>query len=307
MANSAAKTGTIDYKPPGLVRQIVKGRAGYFFLLPHFLFFAVFFLVPFFQGLYGSFFKYTLFELEFWGLQGYGKLLKDRFFWIALRNSGIYTLGIVPLWLFKALLISVLLFPFSSKVQTTYKAMFYLPHVMSLVIISMIWLWIYNPQYGLLNALLKMVGLRGQVWLGNKYLAMPSMIFMQFVMGGGTTIVLISAALAGIPPSYIEVARIEGANPVQVFFKIMLPLIKPIILYLVVIGTISSFQVFTQIYILTKGGPEFATVTMVYQIYERAFLTFDYGVALSQSVLLMLLLIVLAIVQFKWLGGGVEY
>ena len=178
---------------------------------------------------------------------------------------------------------------------------------MSLVIISCIWLWIYNPQYGLLNALLKMVGLHGQVWLGNKYLAMPSIIFMQFVMGGGTTIVLISAALASIPPSYIEVARIEGANPVQVFFKIMLPLIKPIILYLVVIGTIGSFQVFTQIYILTKGGPEFSTVTMVYQIYERAFLTFDYGVALSQSVLLMLLLIVLAIVQFKWLGGGVEY
>jgi multiple sugar transport system permease protein len=152
-----------------------------------------------------------------------------------------------------------------------------------------------------------MAGLSGRVWLGNKYLALPSIIFMQFVMGGGTTIVLVSAALAGIPPSYIEVARIEGASPVQVFFRIMLPLIKPVILYLVVVGTINSFQVFGQIYVLTKGGPEFSTTTMVYQIYERAFMDFDFGLALSQSVVMILILVVLAMFQFRWLGGGVEY
>ncbi len=276
-------------------------------MIPHFLFFAVFVLYPFVRGIYTSFFNYTIMEFNFWGLDGYFKIFKDRLFWIALRNSAYYTLGIVPLWLFKALIISVMLFPFAARVQTFFKAVFYLPHVVSVVIISMIWLWIYNPQYGLLNALLKMVGLPAQVWLGNKALAMPSVIFMQFVMGGGTTIVLISAALAGIPPSYIEVARIEGANPVQVFFKILLPLIKPIILYLVVMGTINSFQVFGQIYVLTQGGPEFATETMVYQIYTRAFQHFDLGLALSQSVIMMLILMVFALIQFKWLGGGVEY
>ncbi len=267
MSEMATKSGTVTLPTPSLIQRIIRGRAGYLFLLPHFAFFAVFFLVPFFQGLYYSFFKYTLLNYEFWGFNGYAKLFKDRLFWMALRNSAYYTLGIVPLWLFKALIISVMLFPFAAKIQTFFKALFYLPHVASVIIISMIWLWIYEPQYGLLNAILKIVGLPGQVWLGNKLLAMPSIIFMQLVMGGGTTIVLVSAALAGIPPSYIEVARIEGANPVQVFFMIMLPLIKPVLLYLVVVGTINSFQVFGQIYVLTSGGPEFSTTTMVYKIY----------------------------------------
>jgi multiple sugar transport system permease protein len=297
----------VGYKSPRLISRIIKGRAGYLFILPHFTFFAIFVLYPFFKGIYSSFFNYTILEFNFWGLKGYGKILHDRLFWVALRNSAYYTLGIVPLWLFKALIISVMLFPFAARVQTFFKAVFYLPHVVSVVIISMIWLWIYNPQFGLLNSIMRMAGLPTKVWLGNKLLAMPSIIFMQFVMGGGTTIVLISAALAGIPDSYIEVARIEGANPAQVFFKILLPLIKPIILYLVVIGTINSFQVFGQIYILTKGGPEFATETMVYQIYTRAFQDYDFGLALSQSVIMMLLLMLLAVFQFRWLGGEVEY
>jgi multiple sugar transport system permease protein len=307
MAEPAVAVGRRRLGPDGLLRRMVKGRAGYFFLAPHFILFAVFFLVPFVQGLYFSFFRYNLGTFTFWGLQGYLRLLRERLFWVALRNTAYYTLAIVPLWLLKALVISVMLFPFSSKVQTFYKALFYLPHVASTVIISLIWLWIYNPQFGLLNAGMRALGLSDQVWLGNKLLAMPSVIFMQFVMGGGTTIVLLSAALAGLPNEYIEVARIEGANPVQVFFRIMLPLIRPVILYLVVIGTINSFQVFDQVYVLTKGGPEFSTVTMVYQIYERAFVTFDFGVALSESVVLMLILMVFAVIQFRFLGGGVEY
>jgi len=291
----------------GLLERMAKEKAAYLFVIPHFLVFAVFFLAPVIWGIYYSLFNYTLFDFDFWGLKGYLRLLKDKYFWIALRNTAYYTVSIVPLWLFKALIISVILFPFSTKIQTLYKAMFYLPQVSSVVILSMIWLWIYEPQFGLLNSLMKMIGLPQQIWLGNKHLAMPSIIFMQFLMRGGSTIVLISAALAGIPPSFIEVARIEGANPVQVFFKILLPSIKPVLLYLVVMGTINSFQVFTQIYVLTRGGPEFSTVTMVYQIYNRAFIQFDLGSALAQSVLMMVVLVILAIVQFKWLGGEVEY
>ena len=307
MAETVTTQGLTGIRKRSFLRRVADGRAGYLFLLPHFLFFAVFFLIPFFQGVYYSFFKYTLLNFEFWGLKGYLKLFRDRLFWVALRNTAYYTAGIVPLWLLKALVISVMLFPFVARVQTFFKALYYLPHVASVVIISMIWLWIYQPQYGLLNGMLKMLGLPGQIWLGNKLLAMPSIIFMQVVMGGGTTIVLVSAALAGIPPSYIEVARIEGANPVQVFFRIMLPLIKPVLLYLVVVGTINSFQVFGQVYVLTQGGPEFSTTVMVYQIYRRAFITFDFGIALSQSVVMMLILMGLALLQFRWLGGGVEY
>jgi multiple sugar transport system permease protein len=293
--------------PARLWKQVRKEKAGYLFILPHFVFFTVFFLAPVIWGLYYSLFNYTLFDFSFWGLKGYFKLLGDRYFWIALRNTAYYTAGVVPLWLIKALIISVLLFPFATRTQTVYKSLFYLPHVSSLVIVSMIWLWLYEPQFGLFNYLLKMLHLPPQVWLGNRRLAMPSIIFMQVVMGGGSTIVLVSAALASIPPSFIEVARIEGASPVQVFFRILLPSIKPIILYLVVMGTIRSFQAFTQIYVLTRGGPEFSTTTMVFQIYRRAFIEFDIGLSLAQSVLMMGILVVMAVIQFKWLGGEVEY
>jgi multiple sugar transport system permease protein len=295
------------YVPARLWKQVRKEKSGYLFILPHFVFFTVFFLAPVIWGLYYSLFNYTLFDFSFWGLKGYFKLLGDRYFWIALRNTAYYTAGVVPLWLIKALIISVLLFPFATRTQTVYKSLFYLPHVSSLVIVSMIWLWLYEPQFGLFNYLLKMLHLPPQVWLGNRRLAMPSIIFMQVVMGGGSTIVLVSAALASIPPSFIEVARIEGASPVQVFFRILLPSIKPIILYLVVMGTIRSFQAFTQIYVLTRGGPEFSTTTMVFQIYRRAFIEFDIGLSLAQSVLMMGILVVMAVIQFKWLGGEVEY
>ena len=106
------------HRSDGLLRQIAKGRAGYLFLAPHFLFFAVFFLVPFLQGLYLSFFRYSLGSFQFWGLKGYAGLFRDRLFWVALGNTAYYTLAIVPLWLLKALIISVLLFPFSARVQT---------------------------------------------------------------------------------------------------------------------------------------------------------------------------------------------
>ena len=276
--------------------RIKKDRWTYIFLLPSFIFFGTFFLFPVVWSIFLSFMDYQVWGSRFVGLENYQDILSDRIFWISLRNNLLYALGVVPLWLGKALIISALIFPFRKSIQTFFKAVFYLPHITSSVIISMIWLWIYNPPFGLLNYILSLFGKPGIAWLGNTKTALLAIIAQTVIMGGGSSIVLISAAMNGIPTHLYEAAELDGASKLVTWFRITLPLLRPTILYLVVMGTISSFQVFTQVYTMTKGGPQFATTTIVYLIFEKAFQNFKFAIIFC-----------FAIVQFKWLGEEIEY
>jgi len=130
---------------------------------------------------------------------------------------------------------------------------------------------------------------------------------MQVIMGGGSTIVLLSAAMSSIPEYYFEAAKLEGANSWNIFYRITLPLLKPAILYVLVMGTVANFQTFSNIYIMTQGGPEFSTITVAYLVYETAFKNYNLGLASSISVVMFLILSGLAIIQFRWLGKNVEY
>ncbi len=294
-------------KLQGLAKEVVKQRWGYYFILPSFVLYAIFFLFPVLWSMVLSFLDYGWWGTTFVGLDNYRSVFSDRIFWIGLRNTVYYTLGVVPLWLAKAVIIAALIFPFRKGIQTFFKAAFYLPHVTSSVIISMIWLWIYNPPFGLLNYLMKAMGFEPVTWLGNTSTAMPAMIFMTVVMGGGSSIVLISAAMNGIPSYLYEAAEIDGASSMRLFWKITLPLLRPTLLYLTVMGTINSFQVFTNIYLMTQGGPQFATTTIVYQIYELAFSRFQFGRASAMAMVLFAITFAFALIQFKWLGHEVEY
>lgn len=287
--------------------RIKKDRWAYIFLLPSFIFFGTFFLFPVVWSIVLSFLDYRVWGASFAGLDNYKEILTDRIFWISLRNNFFYALGVVPLWLGKALLISALIFPFRKSIQTFFKAAFYLPHVTSSVIISMIWLWIYNPPFGLLNYILSLFGREGIAWLGNTKTALPALIAQTVIMGGGSSIVLISAAMNGIPTHLYEAAELDGASKMVTYLRITLPLLRPTILYLVVMGTISSFQVFTQVYMMTKGGPQFATTTIVYLIFEKAFLNFQFGPASAMAVVLFAIIFCFALIQFKWLGEEIEY
>ena len=287
--------------------RIKKDRWAYIFLLPSFIFFGTFFLFPVVWSIFLSFMDYQVWGSRFVGLENYQDILSDRIFWISLRNNLLYALGVVPLWLGKALIISALIFPFRKSIQTFFKAVFYLPHITSSVIISMIWLWIYNPPFGLLNYILSLFGKPGIAWLGNTKTALLAIIAQTVIMGGGSSIVLISAAMNGIPTHLYEAAELDGASKLVTWFRITLPLLRPTILYLVVMGTISSFQVFTQVYTMTKGGPQFATTTIVYLIFEKAFQNFKFGPASAMAVVLFAIIFCFAIVQFKWLGEEIEY
>jgi len=290
-----------------LPSDVWKSRKGYLFILPSFIFFSLFYLIPMASSLIVSFMDYTPFSTEWIGLTNYRQIFNDPILFAALRNNAIYTVAVVTLWLGKALIIAFLIDPLSKRVQTFFKSAFYLPGVTSGVIISMIWLWIYNPSFGLLNNFLNSVGVSSQSWLGNTSLALPALIFMQVVMGGGSSIILISASMGRIPRSIYESAILDGATKTRIFFSITLPLIKPVLLYLVVMGTINTFQVFEAVYIMTGGGPQFATTTIVYRIYETAFTNFNMGEAAAISMILFVIIFTIAIVQFKWLSTEVEY
>lgn len=288
-------------------KKIYKARWSYFFILPNFAIFAAFFLLPVGWSMVLSLLDYQWWGIEFVGLANYAAVFANSLFWKSLGNTLYYTLGVVPLWLAKALLISALIFPFRKPLQTFFKGAFYLPHVTSAVILSMIWLWIYNPPFGLLNYIIGLFGFDSVAWLGNTLTAMPALILMQVVMGGGSSIVLISAAMNGIPAYLYEAAELDGARPIQTYFRITLPLLRPTLLYLVVTGTINSFQVFTNIYLMTQGGPQFSTSTIVYMIYDTAFKQFQFGPASAMAMVLFVITAIFAIVQFRWLGQEVEY
>ena len=280
---------------------------GYLFVLPHTALFAIFFLLPVAGALLLAFLEYRPNSVEFVGLENFRRALSDPLMGIALRNTAIFTAAVVVLWLGKALLIAYLIDPLSPGMQVFYKSAFYLPSVTSSVIISLIWLWIFNPTFGLLNALMVGLGFDPVSWLGNTNTALPALIGMQVIMGGGSSIVLLSAALARIPRDYYEVALIDGASRGVVFRQVVIPLIRPTLLYLVVTGTINTFQVFDSIYIMTQGGPRFSTMTVVYLIYQTAFREFQLGLASAQAIVLFVITFALAALQFKWLGQNVEY
>jgi multiple sugar transport system permease protein len=280
---------------------------GYLFLLPHTLIFFVFFLLPVAGAFLLAFLDYQPYSVRWVGLENFRRALTDPLMGRALRNTAVFTTVVVTLWLGKALLIAYLIDPLSKGWQTFYKSAFYLPTVTSSVIISLIWLWIFNPSFGLLNALLRVFGLESVAWLGNTSTALPALMAMQVIMGGGSSVVLLSAALARIPRDLYEVAIMDGASRGTVFRRIILPLIRPTLLYLVVTGTINTFQVFESVYVMTQGGPQFATVTVVYLIYQTAFQQFQLGVASAQAIVLFLITFVMAGIQFIWLGQSVEY
>lgn len=275
--------------------------------MPHFLLFLIFFLIPVGSGIYLSLFDYNVFSKEFVGFENYTSIFGDWLFKKALINTFIYTFGVVPLWLGKALLVTVLIYPFRKPVQTFFKSIFYLPHVTSSVIISLIWLWIFNPTFGLLNYFIKSIGLNPVIWLGNKLTTMPSLVIMQVIMGGGSTIVLLSAAMASIPEYYFESAKLEGASSWKIFSKITVPLLKPTILYALIMGIIANFQTFSNIYVMTQGGPEFSTITVAYLIYTTAFRDYNLGLASAMSMVMFVILVGLGVLQFKWLGSNVQY
>jgi len=297
-----AVTGVIP-----LWKRIARERWAYYFLaLPA----GLLVLFGFFPVVFSFFLSMAIYApdgIRWVGIRNYIDAFTDWLFHHSLWVTAIYVVGVVPVGLCIALCLSGLITSLSSRLQTFFKSAFYLPAVASGVILSLVWIWIFNPTFGLLNYLVSFLGISAQTWLGNPNQALFSLILMSWVGGHGAAIVLLCAAIGGIPDSYYEAAKMDGCGPVRTFFLITIPLVKPTILYLLVMGTIQSFQVFSQIYIMTEGGPYHATTTIGYLIYATAFERFDFGKASAEAVVLFLITGLIAFVQYRWLATDVEY
>lgn len=293
---------------PWVLREIRKNLWIYLVLIPPFALLFTFTLIPIVRSFLLSFQEWTLKESVWIGLGNFERMINDPVFFKALRNTALYTLAVVPLSIMIALGLAELIRPLPSAAQTFFKSAFYLPAVVAAVVIVLVWRWIYNPNaYGLLNYLLSLFGKPPVLWLQDARLALPALTATSLVGGHGGAVVLILAAMGSIPIHLYESARLDGSTRLKEFWYITIPLLKPTILYLAVMGTIASFQVFIGIFLLTNGGPNYATTTSVFYIYRVGFVHFEFGYASAQAVILFLIIMGLSALVFRSLSADVEY
>lgn len=281
--------------------------ASYLFLLPAAIFFLSFVILPMIGGIVMSFFDYNPKSDTFIGIQNYLNIFQDEIFRKSLWNTLVLVIGNVPIVVIFSLFVSLVIYKKCSKVRSFFRGVFYLPAIASVVSITVVWGWIFHPNYGILNYILGWFGVDPQVWLGDPGIAKWAILMVLVTLSVGQPIVLYMASLGNIPKDYLEAAEIDGASKSQVFKNITWPLLKPTTLYIVIITTINSFQCFSLIQLLTAGGPNYSTTTIMYQVYEKSFTLGQYGLASSMGVVLAVIVMAISIIQYKYLGSDVEY
>lgn len=281
----------------------------YAFLAPALVFFIIFVLVPMIWGAVTSFFNYTMTDFEFIGFANYTKMLGDGIFLKSLVNTLIIVISSVPIVVAFSLFVSSQIYERSAFTRSFFRCVFFLPVVTGTVAVTVVWKWIYDPLSGILNYLLKTPGLidRNIMWLGDKKYALLAIIIILLTTAVGQPIILYIAAMGNIDKSLVEAAEVDGGNDFQVFWKIKWPSLLPTTLYVAVITTINSFQCFSLIQLLTSGGPNHATDTIMFTLYKEAFTLSHYGYANAMGVFLAIIIGIISFVQFKLLGSDVEY
>jgi len=283
---------------------------GYAFVLPSMIVFAVFRLAPVIFAFLISLQNYRLNGASTWvGFHNYADAFTTQsgVFKEALKNTFFYTVITVTANIFIGLILASLIQPLGKYAQTFFRAAFYLPAVTSAVIIAMIWRWMFNTQWGFLNYLLSLAHIAPVKWLSDPAIALRSITLSTVLTVPATAVVLFSAAMGGIPTELYEAAELDGAGPIRRWWNITLPLIKPTTLYLTVLYTIASFEVFEKIFIMVPSGVGNSTQVIVTQIYQNGFQQFRYGVAAAQAFILFLIIASVAALQFRFLRSNVEY
>lgn len=241
---------------------------------------------------------------RFCGFDNYIKLFGDAKFWKTLLTTTIYLIGI-PIGMILGLLLAM---GMNRKIPgvRVLRTMYYVPVISSLVAVSILWAWVYNYDYGLLNVIIKsLTGLHGPNWLGDEVLIKVSMIIFMVWKGLGTSIILYLAGLQNIPRSYYEAAMVDGANGFQKFKNITLPLLSPVTFYIMITTLIGGFQVFVEVQVMTtNGGIGYSAATMVYYLYQKAFESYQLGYASAIAIILALIIFVITAINFwgqdKW-------
>ena len=296
----ANKNVTLNKRTHRLVLQ--ENIAAYLFQAPFLLFFLGFVVYPMFMCVFTSFFDATMGREDiFIGFGNYKELFSDPVFGIALKNTMLIVLVSVPVTCAFSLWVASVISKMHVAATSAFRCIFYLPVVTGSVAVTMVWKWMFNNYYGILNYLGKGMGLidKNINWLGDPKYALGCIILILLTTSVGQPIVLYVSALDNVDKSLVEAAQVDGATEMQAFWKIKWPQMMPTTLYILVITTIKSFQCFALIQLLTSGGPNNATMTIMYYIYYNAFKLYRYGYGNAMGVVLALIIALLSAVQFK--------
>ncbi|MFF0243995.1 carbohydrate ABC transporter permease [Streptosporangium sandarakinum] len=276
---------------------------GLLFVLPALVLFLIFRIFPSLGAAGMSLTNWNIGgEWNFIGADNYARLFDDVNFWLSLRVTLVYAVIYVPLTLLVALGTALLL----NKVvfmRGLFRGMLFLPYVTSFVLAGVIWRWIYEFD-GLINGLLARADLGPVMFLEQSSLVLPALAVVSVWKGFGYSMLILLAGLKSIPSSYLEAARVDGASAWQRFRRITLPLLKPTIFFVMVIETISAFQTFDTVYVMTGGGPARATYTLIYGIYDLGFRSFDFGYAATWGMVLFAIVLVVSLVQRRFMDRG---
>lgn len=285
---------------------------GIIFMMPWFIGFIIFGLYPMIMSAYYSLCRYDVLRIpQFIGFGNYQKLLfQDPYFWTSISNTIIYTVLRVPLCIAGSLLIAVLVNNAVKGVKF-FRTIYFIPSIVTGVVLSVVWLWMFNPQYGLINSFLAYLGIPGPLWLLDPNWSKPSMVLMSVWSIGGGRMLVFLAALQGIPKHLYESVDIDGGGWWAKFRNITVPMLSPVIFLWTILEIIFSLQVFVEAYIMTQGGPLNSTMFYNLYLYNKAFNDFEMGYASALAWLLLIISLVITLIQFRlskyWVhydGGG---
>ncbi len=281
----------------------------YLFLLPHFIFFALFIGWPFFYGFYISMFSFDFLMPDyrpFVGLQNYANLftpgsIQFSDFWNAMKNTGLFVLYSVPPLVIVPLLLAVLLNG-RFRFRNAFRGIYFAPWSLSVTVAALVWWWIFQDQGGLMNYYLGRLGLPTPSWLGALPWAWIAITTMTVWWTVGFNTIIFLAALTDIPTSLYEAAAIDGAGPWRQFFSITIPMLRPVILFVITITIIASFNLFGQPFVMTRGGPAQGTETVMMRIYTEGFATYRMGSAAAMSFFVAAVMLIFTFLNFRLFG-----
>jgi multiple sugar transport system permease protein len=289
-----------------IVRSLGPEVKGLLFISPWIVGLLWFYLYPFLASLYYSFHNATAFGAgAFIGLRNYQLMLRDPLFWKSLGNTFYFTAGSLVLGSFLALSLALLL-PKKVRGATVYRTIFYLPMVVPFTAISVIWIWILHPQYGLLNHFLQGLGIEPPGWLSDPAWSMPGLILVG-LWSIGNMMVIYLAAMLEIPTELYEAAKLDGASAWQRLIRITIPMLTPVLLFNFIVGLINGFQYFVQPYVMTNGGPADSTLVYSLYLYRNAFQFFRMGYASAMGWVLFLLILALTAIVLRSAKRWVHY
>lgn len=295
-------------------KQISLQKISFLFIAPTLILFLVFKLVPVFASFFLSFTKYNVLQPPVWiGLENYKNIIfNDERFWKSVWNTLYYVCVVVPFGIVISLFVAICLDQ-KIRFKNFFKAMFFMPYVTSVVAYSVVWRWLFaGEKYGLINNYLMKFGIQPIDWFMNPKLIMPAIMIMSIWAGFGFNMLLFLAGLQAIPNTFYEAAEIDGAGEWKKFWHITLPLLRPTMVFVVIMSTIASFQVFEQVYIMTAGtggvgGVFDSALTIVAYMYDKGFMKFEMGYASAIAYILFAFIFILTIFNWKAIKPKTEY